>query len=273
MAPPWNPQTAVAPLTPESLFIIAGPCVIESEALCLGIAERLAALAAHHRIAIVFKASYDKANRTAAGSFRGPGRREGLRVLEKVKRETGLPLLTDIHHPEEAAEAAGVADILQIPAFLCRQTDLLTAAAATGRLVNVKKGQFMAPADMRYVIEKAGPRTMLTERGTFFGYNRLVVDFPGIHIMKALGVPVLFDATHSVQAPGGGGGSSAGNRDHALPLAMSALCHRIDGLFFEVHPSPESALCDGPNSLALDTFAQALPRLTELDRRVREWEG
>jgi 2-dehydro-3-deoxyphosphooctonate aldolase (KDO 8-P synthase) len=223
-------------------------------------------------VPIVFKASYDKANRTSAGSFRGIGKEQGLRVLDKVRHGTGLPLLTDIHHPDDAAEAAEVVDILQIPAFLCRQTDLLTAAARTGRYVNVKKGQFMAPGDMRHAVEKAGPRSLLTERGTFFGYNRLVVDFAGIHVMKALGVPVVFDATHSVQIPGGGRGSSSGEREHALPLAMSALCHGVKGLFFEVHPEPDSALCDGPNSLALEDFARALPRLLALHALLAERE-
>jgi 2-dehydro-3-deoxyphosphooctonate aldolase (KDO 8-P synthase) len=200
-----------------------------------------------------------------------PGK--GLQVLEKVKEKTGLPLLTDVHAISDVAIAAQVVDIIQIPAFLCRQTDLLIEAGKCGKWVNVKKGQFMAPLDMRYAIEKVGNKCMLTERGTFFGYNRLVVDFIGISTMKNLMVPVIFDATHSVQAPGGAQGSSGGNRELALPLAQAAICQGVNGLFFEVHPNPEKALCDGPNSLYLSQFEKNVPRLLELHAMVSQWKA
>ena len=248
----------------SGLFFIAGPCVIESEELCLRIADRLAALAARYGFDVVFKASYDKANRLAADSFRGPGPDQGLAILAKIKGRSGLPVLTDIHESSQATEAAEVADVLQIPALLCRQTDLLAAAGKTGRWVNIKKGQFMAPEDMEYAIGKTGNKVWLTERGTFFGYKRLVVDFAGIPVMKSFGAPVIFDATHSVQFPGGGHGTSTGNRDLALPLARAAIAMGVDGLFFEVHPDPDKALCDGPNSLRLDDFEREAPRLAEL---------
>ncbi|MBN2187913.1 MAG: 3-deoxy-8-phosphooctulonate synthase [Chitinispirillaceae bacterium] len=252
-----------------NIFFIAGPCVIESEALCLKIAGRLAALAEKHRIDIVFKASYDKANRLSKHSFRGIGMRKGLRILSKVKSEAGLPVLTDIHEPSHAAEVARVADVLQIPALLCRQTDLLAAAGRTGRWVNIKKGQFMAPEDMGFAIKKAGRKVWLTERGTLFGYRRLVVDFTGIPVMKRFNVPVIFDATHSVQTPGAGNGVSSGNRGLAIPLAKAALAMGVDGLFFEVHPNPDEALCDGPNCLHIKTFETEAPKLVELFRVAR----
>jgi 2-dehydro-3-deoxyphosphooctonate aldolase (KDO 8-P synthase) len=248
----------------RNLFFIAGPCVIESEKLCLKIAGRLANLSAKHKVDIVFKASYDKANRLSAKSFRGIGRQEGLRILRKVKKESDLPILTDIHETNQAAEAAEIVDVLQIPALLCRQTDLITAAAHTGKWVNIKKGQFLAPQDMAYAAAKAGKKVWLTERGSCFGYNRLVVDFTAIPIMKKFGVPVIFDATHSVQVPGGGKGVSFGNRDLAVPLARAALAMGADGLFFEVHHDPDKALCDGPNSLQLKQFEIEVPRLLEL---------
>jgi 2-dehydro-3-deoxyphosphooctonate aldolase (KDO 8-P synthase) len=248
----------------KKLFFIAGPCVVESEKLCLGIAETLAQISCRYAVDIIFKASYDKANRTSKASFRGPGKTRGLKILDKVKRESGLKIITDIHTPQDAPEAADVADILQIPALLCRQTDLLVSARKTGKYINVKKGQFMAPDDMRYVLEKTGKKTWLTERGTFFGYNRLVVDFAGIPILKSFGVPVIFDATHSVQIPGGGNGCSAGNRDLAIPLARAAVSVGADGLFFEIHPDPNKALCDGPNSIFVSEFQKSVPRLIEL---------
>ena len=260
-----------SPASPR-LFFIAGPCVIESEKLCLTIAERLAELSNTRAVDIIFKASYDKANRTSIKSFRGPGRTKGLKILEKVKKATGLAVLTDIHSPEDAAEASEVVDVVQIPALLCRQTDLLLAAKKTGRFVNIKKGPFMAPADMRFAVEKAGGRSWLTERGAFFGYNRLVVDFTGIRVMKAIGVPVIFDATHSVQSPGAGDGRSSGDRDMAIPLARAAVCTGADGLFFEVHPDPGKALCDGPNSLRLKDFEKSVPQLCDLHARVLSWE-
>ena len=248
----------------RKLFFIAGPCVIESEKLCLKIAERLAKLSAKYKVDIVFKASYDKANRLSAKSFRGIGRLEGLKILGKVRKQSGLPLLTDIHETCQAAEAAEVADVIQIPALLCRQTDLIETAASTGSWVNIKKGQFMAPEDMVYAVEKAGKKIWLTERGSSFGYKRLVVDFTAIPVMKKFGAPVIFDATHSVQVPGGGRGVSSGNRDFAVPLARAALAMGANGLFFEVHPDPDNALCDGPNSLRLKDFEAEVPRLLEM---------
>ncbi len=254
------------------LFFIAGPCVIETEELCVTIAEKLSQLAQTHNVSIIFKASYDKANRTSEESFRGPGLEEGLKILLKVKTRTGLPVLTDIHVPEQAAPVAEVADIIQIPAFLCRQTDLLAAAGATGRYVNIKKGQFMSPQDMRFALDKAGGRCLLTERGTFFGYNRLVVDFAGIYILKKWGVPVIFDATHSVQRPGGDDGVSSGNRKLAIPLARAAICQKVNGLFFEVHPDPDNALCDSANSISLADFEKEVPRFLELHEKIKAWD-
>ncbi|MBN1576444.1 MAG: 3-deoxy-8-phosphooctulonate synthase [Chitinispirillaceae bacterium] len=256
----WKPRF------PDKLFIIAGPCVIESLDLCLRIGEKLAALAEGNRIDIIFKASYDKANRTSRDAYRGPGPQEGLRILDQVQKETGLPLLTDIHESAQAAEAASVVDIIQIPALLCRQTDLLLAAGRTGKIVNIKKGQFLSPAEMMHPIEKAGKNCWITERGTFFGYNRLVVDFAGFATLQSFGKPVIFDATHSVQYPGGGKGCSSGDRDSALPLAKAALTMGVDGLFFEVHPDPGHALCDGPNSLRFEDFERMVPQLLALWR-------
>ena len=248
------------------LFVIAGPCVIESPDISLHIAERCAELALRHDISIIFKASYDKANRTSVTSYRGPGTQEGLRILETVGNATGLPLLTDIHESIQAKEAAQVVDIIQIPALLSRQTDLIVAAAETGKTVNIKKGQYLSPAEMKHPIKKAGENCWITERGTFFGYNRLVVDFAGIATLQSFGKPVIFDATHSVQQPGGGDGCSSGNRKLALPLARAALGMGVDGLFFEIHPDPDHALCDGPNSLRLSDFERELPRLIALHR-------
>lgn len=248
----------------KKLFFIAGPCVIESEKLCSTIADALTLLADKYHVSIIFKASYDKANRTSVDSFRGPGADAGLRILEKIKKNTGLPILTDIHEPSEASAAGEVVDILQIPAFLCRQTDLLIAAAHTGKIVNIKKGQFLSPADMAFPVKKAGENCWITERGTFFGYNRLVVDFAGFSQLKSFGKPLIFDATHSVQIPGGVNGCSDGNRDLAIPLARAAVTMGADGLFFEMHPNPDKALCDGPNSIRLTEFENELPRLIEL---------
>jgi 2-dehydro-3-deoxyphosphooctonate aldolase (KDO 8-P synthase) len=269
MPPPIAYPFKIGKSIKKNLFFIAGPCVIESEKLCLSIAETLAALAARQNIVIIFKASYDKGNRTSRSSFRGLGTKRGLAILRKVKVQTGLPILTDIHSPHEAAEAADVADILQIPAFLCRQTDLLVSAARTGKFVNVKKGQFMAPHDMKYSLEKAGKKAWLTERGTMFGYNRLVVDFTGFPILKSFGAPVIFDATHSVQMPGGGKGCSSGNRDLALPLARAAVCMGANGLFFEIHPQPDKALCDRDNMISVKEFVKNVQGLKELSERVK----
>jgi 2-dehydro-3-deoxyphosphooctonate aldolase (KDO 8-P synthase) len=249
----------------EPLLVIAGPCVIEAADICLKIATHLAELAARLPIQVVFKASYDKANRTSMGSFRGPGIDAGLAVLERVRRETGLPVTTDVHLPEEATAAGGVCDLLQIPAFLCRQTDILLAAAATGKAVNVKKGQFLAPGDMKHPVAKllaGGCRDiLLCERGTFFGYGRLVNDFTGLPVMRSLGTPVIFDATHSVQRPASLGGATGGDRSLVEPLARAAAAVGIDGVFFETHPAPDSSPSDGPNMVPLDELAGVLERV------------
>jgi len=235
------------------LAVFAGPCVAESRDLCLQVAERLAEVCSRLGVQYVFKASFDKANRSSGTSFRGPGMKAGLAMLAAVKERFGLPVVTDVHESAQAAEVAEVADFLQIPAFLCRQTDLLTACAATGRPVNVKKGQFLAPEDMAGVIGKlraAGcAGIMLTERGTTFGYHNLVVDMRSLAAMRSLGVPVMFDATHSVQLPGGLGNASGGQRQYVPYLARAAAAVGIDALFLEVHPDPDHALSDGPNSL------------------------
>ncbi len=244
-------------------FFIAGPCVIESERHCLKMAERLAAYAERLKIQVIFKASYDKANRTSVDSFRGPGLQEGLRILEKARDVSGLPILSDVHEKAQIPSAAQVLDVIQIPAFLCRQTDLVQAAARTGRCVNLKKGQFLSPLEMRKVMDKAlgtGNRNvLLTERGTSFGYNNLVVDFRSFVIMRSFGQPVVFDVTHSVQAPGGKGDRSGGDSQYIPYLARAAAAAGVDGFFFEVHDHPAKALSDGPNVLEL----RKLPRLVE----------
>lgn len=256
----------------QPLLVIAGPCVIETEEMTLEIATRLRNLAEELPIQLVFKASFDKANRTSLTSYRGPGMREGLAILAKVKAATGLPVTTDIHESLQAAPVAEVCDLLQIPAFLARQTDLLTAAAATGRAVHVKKGQFLAPADMRHVVDKlaaAGCRNvLLCERGTFFGYGRLVNDLRAIPQMQSLGAPVVFDATHSVQEPGGLGGSTGGNRAMVEPLARAAVAVGADGLFFETHPNPDASPSDGANMVPLDRFGPLLRRIVRLRQAV-----
>ncbi|MEA1950061.1 MAG: 3-deoxy-8-phosphooctulonate synthase [Planctomycetota bacterium] len=257
----------------EPLLVIAGPCVIEDgaagcEGMTLSIARRLKQIAEGLPVQLVFKASFDKANRTSAEAFRGPGLEKGLRILAGVAEETGLSVTTDIHEPHQAAAAGEVCEILQIPAFLARQTDLLTAAAKTGRAVNVKKAQFLAPWDMRHVVgklEAAGcERIMLCERGTFFGYGRLVSDMRAIPQMHELGRPVIFDATHSVQEPGGLGAATGGNRAMVEPLARAATALGADGLFFETHPDPDNAKSDGPNMLPLDSVAGVLQRLVKI---------
>ena len=234
---------------------IAGPCVLESEGLALSVAAFLSELAARLRINVVFKGSFDKANRSSSTSYRGPGEKEGLRILAKVKERHGLPVTTDVHDPGQAASAARVVDLLQIPAFLCRQTDLLLAAGATGIPVNIKKGQFMAPWDMRNAVDKVrsqgNARVLVTERGSTFGYNNLVVDYRGLPAIRESVCPVIFDATHSVQLPGGAGTASAGERKFVAPLARAAMAAGVDGVFLEIHPTPERALSDGPNSLPL----------------------
>ncbi len=252
----------------EPLLVIAGPCVIEEESLCLAIATTLAELASRLPIQVVFKASFDKANRTSGTAFRGPGIDDGLRVLERVRQQTGLPVTTDVHLPEQATAAGQVCDLLQIPAFLCRQTDILLAAAATGRAVNVKKGQFLAPADMRHAVAKllAGGCSdiMLCERGTFFGYGRLVNDFAGLPVMRSLGVPVIFDATHSVQRPASLGEATGGDRELVEPLARAAAAVGIDGVFFETHPDPDSSPSDGANMVPLEALAGVLERVLRI---------
>ncbi len=259
------------------LVLIAGPCVVESKKSALRHAKAIQRIAASLKIPTIYKSSYDKANRTSTDSFRGLGAREGLRILKEIKEETGLPILTDVHSPEEARQASEVADVLQIPAFLCRQTDLLTAAARTGKIVNVKKGQFLAPWEMGHVAEKIASagnrRILLTERGTSFGYNTLVSDFRAIPIMKAFGYPVIFDATHSVQQPGGLGKSSGGQRQFVPLLAQASVVAGVDGVFMEVHENPDRAPSDGPNMVRLKDLKKLLERLLLLSRVVRPERG
>jgi 2-dehydro-3-deoxyphosphooctonate aldolase (KDO 8-P synthase) len=258
----------------QKLLTIAGPCVIESQELTLSIAQKLKQIAEELDLSLVFKASFDKANRTSGDSFRGLGLSEGLAVLAAVKEATGLPVTTDIHLPEQAAPASEVCDLLQIPAFLCRQTDLLLAAACTGRPVHVKKGQFVAPWDMKHVVSKLQSggcqHILLGERGSFFGYGRLVNDMRSIPLMQALGVPVIFDATHSVQEPGGLGNATGGNREMVEPLARAAVAIGADGVFFETHPDPDRSPSDGPNMIPLDQFAAVMRRLLRLRSAVEE---
>ena len=252
------------------LFVIAGPCVIENETLCLRVAERLQIITSALGIPFIFKSSYDKANRTSGASFRGLGLDEGLRILRKVNEEIGVPVLSDVHSIEEVQPAAEVLDVLQIPAFLCRQTDLVLAAMRTGKAVNIKKGQFLAPWDMKQVVDKAtstgSHRLLLTERGSCFGYNNLVSDFRSLPIMRQWGYPVVFDATHSVQLPGGAGNASSGQREFVAPLARAAVAVGCDGLFMEVHPDPDRAPSDGPNMVPLDQVEDLLRQLV----RIRE---
>jgi len=247
------------------LFLVAGPCVIEDEDTTLKIARFLKDLTDELAIPFIFKASYDKANRTSIQSYRGPGLKSGLEILARIKDKLGVALLSDVHRIEEVQEASEVLDIIQIPAFLCRQTDLILAIAQTGRTVNIKKGQFLAPWDVANIVEKVtstgNQQVTITERGAAFGYNNLVVDFRGIAIMQATGYPVIFDATHSVQLPGGAGSSSGGQREFAPVLARAAVAAGADGVFLEVHFDPEKALCDGPNSLKLDTLKALLVQL------------
>ncbi len=251
------------------LVLIAGPCVIEGEDFTLKIAEDVAAIAGRCGIPLIFKASFDKANRTSTESFRGPGMEEGLRILQRVRGELGVPVITDVHTPEQAGPVAEVADVLQTPAFLCRQTDFIQTVAACGKPVNIKKGQFLAPWDMGQVLAKAqatGNRDiMLCERGTSFGYNNLVSDMCALMEMEKTGQPVVFDATHSVQKPGGLGTATGGNREHAPALARAAVAVGVAAVFMEVHPNPDEAKSDGPNSLALDQLEPLLNTLKQLD--------
>jgi 2-dehydro-3-deoxyphosphooctonate aldolase (KDO 8-P synthase) len=256
------------------LTLIAGPCVIESEKLCLKVAATLVNTCARLGINYVFKASFDKANRTSGKSFRGPGLESGLKVLARVRAEFGVPVLTDIHNETQAAVAGEVVDILQIPAFLCRQTDVIEAAVLTGQVVNIKKGQFLSPGEMSQVVEKArslgGGKILLTERGTTFGYNNLVADMRSIPIMQRTGCPVIFDATHSVQLPGGGGDKSSGQREFAPVLARAALAAGANGVFIETHPQPDKAQSDGPNMIPLAAMPAVLRGLLRVFNAVRE---
>ncbi|MGD0216988.1 MAG: 3-deoxy-8-phosphooctulonate synthase [Desulfobaccales bacterium] len=257
-----------------SLVMIAGPCVLESAAATLAIARTLKEMARELALPLIFKASYDKANRTSLSSYRGPGLEEGLEILARVKAEVGLPVLSDVHQVAEVGPAAQVLDVLQIPAFLCRQTDLVVAAARSGKVVNIKKGQFLAPWDLGPVLEKAraagNERILLTERGVSFGYNNLVVDFRSLAIMRELGCPVILDVTHSVQLPGGQGVCSGGQRQFIPLLARAGVAAGVDGLFMEVHPDPEKAPCDGPNSLPLDQVPALWRELKGLHEFLRQ---
>lgn len=285
--PPTQPATQVGPYRcgDGPLMIIAGPCVLETDDLTMRIAEHLRWLGEKHRVDIVFKASFDKANRTSLNAPRGPGIEEGLRMLQRVGEATGLPVTTDVHLPDQAAVVAEVCDLLQIPAFLARQTDLLVAAGETCKPVNVKKGQFMAPEDMRFALGKireSRPKgvattsatnsdvgVLLCERGTFFGYGRLVNDMTALPLMRKLGAPVVYDATHSVQRPGGLGGATGGNREMVEPLARAAVAMGIDGLFFETHPDPDRSPSDGPNMVPLAEADGMLERLLRIHHCVR----
>ncbi len=250
------------------LVIIAGPCVIENEEITLSTAGKLKEICGAVGLPLIFKSSYDKANRTSLTSYRGPGLEKGLRTLWKVKSTLGIPVVSDVHSVDEVKPASEILDMLQIPAFLCRQTDLILAASATGKPVNIKKGQFLAPWDIRNIIDKfvstGNRRLLITERGTSFGYNNLVVDFRGLPIMRSFGYPVIFDVTHSLQLPGGKGGSSGGQREFAEPLARAAVAVGVDGLFMEVHPVPEKALCDGPNMIPLSGLGGMIASLKEV---------
>ena len=250
------------------LLVIAGPCVIESEAHAVETAHQLREITARVGVAFVFKASYDKANRTSIASFRGPGLTEGVRILGRVRGEAGVPILTDIHEPSHAAAAAEVADVLQIPAFLSRQTDLLVAAARTGRVVNVKKGQFLAPNDMRHAIQKVvdagNPKVIVTERGFSFGYNNLVVDMRAFPMLRALGHPVVYDVTHSLQLPGAGNGVTAGQAEYITPMASAGVAAGVDGVFMEVHQDPPRAKSDAQNALELSLLEPLLQRLVRI---------
>jgi 2-dehydro-3-deoxyphosphooctonate aldolase (KDO 8-P synthase) len=258
----------------QPFVLIAGPCVIEDDKITFKIASFLKELTQELEVPFIFKASYDKANRTSLNSYRGPGLNAGLKILKKIKTELGVSLISDVHSLDEIAPAAEVLDAIQIPAFLCRQTDLILEVAKTGKPINIKKGQFQAPWDMANVITKAvstgNSRLFITERGVMFGYNNLVVDFRGLKIMRDTGWPVIFDATHSIQLPGGAGTSSGGQREFAPVLAKAAVAAGVDGLFLEVHPAPDQALCDGPNSLHLDSLEGLLQQLLAIRKAVED---
>jgi 2-dehydro-3-deoxyphosphooctonate aldolase (KDO 8-P synthase) len=259
---------------PQPLLLIAGPCVLESEELARETAAALKEIAARLSISFVFKSSFDKANRTSLDSYRGPGLAEGLKILARIRQEFNVPVISDIHETNQVQEASAVLDVLQIPAFLCRQTDLLVAAARSGKAINLKKGQFVSPWDMANAVNKiraaGGRNLMLCERGFALGYNNLVVDMRSLPVLRSLGCPVIFDATHSVQLPGGAGGSSGGQREFIPPLARAAVAAGVDGIFMEVHPQPEKALCDGPNSMPLDRVETLLKTLLKIHAVVSE---
>lgn len=263
-------------LTKSPLFVIAGPCVIETEELSLRTADQMKAICRRLGLAYVFKASFDKANRSSNSSFRGPGLEEGLRILDKVRRETGVPVLTDVHEPGQAAEVGKVVDILQVPAFLARQTDLLLACGRTGRIINIKKGQFMSPSEMANAVQKVkstgNDQVMLTERGTFFGYNRLVNDFTALAVMKHFNVPVVFDVTHSTQQPAGLGASSGGNPQYSPLLARAAVAAGVDGLFLECHPDPKNAKSDAATVLGLDQVEPILRSCRQIADLRKGWD-
>lgn len=254
------------------LYIIAGPCVIESEDIAFYTAERLKVICSQVGLSLLFKSSYDKANRTSLSSFRGPGLEKGLQIFSDVRSRFGIPVISDVHSIDEVKPASEVLDALQIPAFLCRQTDLILSASNTGKPVNIKKGQFLAPWDIKNIIDKfisTGNRSLfITERGASFGYNNLVVDFRGLPIMRAFGYPVIFDVTHSLQLPGGLGSSSGGQKEFAEPLARAAVAAGVDGLFMEVHPDPDKALCDGPNMIPIDAVPDFLRVMKQIHNVV-----
>ena len=258
------------------LALIAGPCVIETEDITLRIAEKLTEYSNKNNIPFIFKSSYDKANRTSVNSYRGPGIDAGLRILQKVKEKFEVLVLSDIHSVNEIERAADVLDVIQIPAFLCRQTDIIVAASITGKPVNIKKGQFLAPSDIKNIIDKftstGNHNLLVTERGTSFGYNNLVADMRSIPIMQGFGFPVIYDATHSVQLPGGLGNSSGGQREFIEPLARAAVAAGCNAVFMEVHENPDEALCDGPNMLEIESFFALAKKLTELNRLVKGWD-
>lgn len=258
-------------------LLIGGPCVIESASLCREVAAGLQEICGRLGISYMFKASFDKANRTSLDSFRGPGLNEGLQILADIRRDFGVPVVSDVHEVAQVGPAAEVLDVLQIPAFLCRQTDLLVAAAKSGKVVSLKKGQFVSPWDMRHAVSKinamAQNRLMLMERGTTFGYNNLVVDMRALPVMRSFGCPVIYDATHSVQLPGGAGGSSGGQREFIPTLARAAVAAGIDGLFMEIHPDPAKALCDGPNSMPLGGVEPLLAHLLEIHTLIQRQTG
>ena len=262
-------------ITNESpLFFIAGPCVLEDDVMALEVASELRSIAEDFNIFIIFKASYDKANRTSVNSYRGPGIERGIEVLAKIKAETGLPVLSDIHSPDEVNKVKDVLDVLQIPAFLCRQTDLLLSAAVSGKAINIKKGQFLSPWDMKNAVEKishtGNNNIMVTERGTMLGYNNLVVDMRSIPVMKSFGYPVIFDATHSVQLPGGAGTASGGQREYIRPLSMAAVAAGSNGVFMEVHPDPDKALSDGATQIPLKEVRTLIQNLSRLANFVKK---